>query len=362
MAESHLHIDLHRHLEGSHSAGALVRVAAEFQIKVEPFFDLSTGRFRSVEKLASALTMRAPTDDARVFYELIKVARAAYVSEAAIASLARQAFVEAAEETAAFEMRVSLFSMTRTLLENERADWRKVAPVDFASRAAAVLAAVLRARDEAQGACGKTMLVRLGFSRTFESEPHYRALADAVREQARALCGMDVLGIVTGADREPLPPALWSILEGLRGDLPDLTVHAGEFEGHASVERTLDLRPQAIGHGVHAVQSEETMARLAREGVTLELCPHSNRMLIPTAVAALERLRGVPPLVALQRASVHCVLGSDDPTPLGSTFASEWEGARAAQADMELLAADVARRWGQLTGGAVTAAATTGSR
>lgn len=346
-----MRLDLHRHLEGSHSAEALAAVAERFELRDPLFYDAEKRRPRSSAEMAPELTMKA-SDDASGFYACIEKARRAYVSVAAIAELSRLAFLEAAAETDGFEMRLSLFSMTRTLLSNEGAVWREVAPVRFAERAGEVLHAVLKARDEAQAEAGKTMLVRLGFSRTFESEPHYRAMADALREHKDALCGLDVLGIVMGEDKEPMPPALREILESLRPDLPDLTVHAGEFEDHRSVERTLGLAPQGIGHGVRSVTSPALLERLAAEGVTLEVCPTSNRMLIPSTLADLEHSCGAHPLVALQRAHVHAVLGSDDPTTLGTTFPEEWERAVGLGVDMERLAADSRRRWAQLTGDA----------
>ena len=345
-----MRFDLHRHLEGSHSPRALLSVAERFNVRDPVFFDAAEGRFRTERELAGALTLAAPSDDATLFYGCITQARAAYVSAAAVGELARLAFAEAGREVDALEMRVSLFSMTRTVLQNERADWRALAPARFAQRSDALLAAVLAARDSASAEVGVPMQVRLGFSRTFESEPHYRAMADVVVAHAASLSGLDVLGIVTGADREPMPEALRQILLDLRRHLPDLTVHAGEFEGHASVDRTLALEPQGIGHGVHAVESAATLARLRQAGVTLEVCPTSNRMLIPTALAALERGCGHHPLVALQAAQVHAVLGSDDPTPLGTDFAREAAAAAAVGADPARLEADATRRWAQLGG------------
>ncbi len=344
-------LDLHRHLEGSHSPRALLDVARTFDIKNPLFYDGASGAFRTPEALARALTMQAPSDDATVFYQCIVKARAAYVSVEAIGALALAAFREAADDTDGFEMRLSLFSMARTLLENRQQAWREVPPVEFAEQyARPVLLAALAARDQAQRETGKPMLVRLGLSRTFESEPHYRALAAMVVEHAKALVGLDVLGIVTGADTEPLPTALVEILEQLRVHLPDLTIHAGEFAGHASVDRTLALQPRGIGHGVHSLQSPATLERLAKEGVTLEVCPTSNHLLIPTALAKLEAAHdGATPLKALQRAHVHCVLGSDDPTPMGTSFRKEVEVAREKGVDLVRLEADMARRWAELT-------------
>jgi hypothetical protein len=343
-------LDLHRHLEGSHSPRALLDVAREFNLTHPLFFDAATRTWRTPEALAGQLTMAAPSDDATVFYQCIVKARAAYVSVEAIRALAVRAFEEAADDTDGFEMRLSLFSMARTLLENQQVAWREVPPVEFAERAARpILRAVISARDEVQAAKKKPMVLRLGLSRTFESEPHYRALGKMVVEHASALVGLDVLGIVTGADKEPLPAALLEILEEMRQHLPDLTIHAGEFEGHGAVDRTLALRPRGIGHGVHSLQSPHTLERLAKEGVTLEVCPTSNRLLIPTALGKLQAAHaGATPLKALQQAHVHCVLGSDDPTPMGTSFTKEVEVARSLGVDMARLEADTARRWKEI--------------
>lgn len=46
---------------------------------------------------------------------------------------------------------------------------------------------------------------------------------------------------------------------------------------------------------------------------------------------------------------MRCVLGSDDPTPLGTSFRSEVELARAKGVDLARLEADMLHRWRQLT-------------
>lgn len=343
-------LDLHRHLEGSHSPQALADVASAFDIRDPLFHDAAAGRFRTAAELTAAVVMAGP-DDPMVFYQCIVNARAAYVSVPAIGALARAAFREAAADCDGFEMRISLFSMARTLIERQGLAWRDLRPAVFADDyARPILAEVLAARDEVRAATGVPMVVRLGLSRTFESEPHYRALATVIREHARALVGLDVLGIVPGEDTEPLPPAMVAIIEDLRRDLPDLTIHAGELAGHASVDRTLGLAPQAIGHGVRSLENPETVERLAARGVTLEVCPTSNRLIIPAAIAAIERTYGVAPLRALQEAGVHCVLGSDDPTPMGTTFRGELGIAQGLGADLPRLEADGRRRWTEMTG------------
>jgi adenosine deaminase len=270
----------------------------------------------------------------------------------AVKALAKRAFLEAATECDGFELRVSLFSMTRTLLENEthaKVSWANVSTLEWAKRSEQLLDAVLAARDEAERETKRPMHVRLGYSRTFESEAHYRALSPLIRSRAKALSGLDVLGIVPGGDREPMPVALRAIIDEVRADVGDLTVHAGEFEGHGSVDQTLkQMKPQAIGHGVRSVESDTTLESLRQGGVTLEVCPHSNHLLIHDELAALVARRGTHPLVALQQARVHAVLGSDDPTPMGTDFRQEWQRARTLGADVAQLEADAVRRWAQL--------------
>lgn len=338
-------IDLHRHLEGSHTARALLAVARDLRIQ-DPLFQRANGEWRTEAQLAPALRMQGPAGDGGSFYAAIETARRAYVSVEAIGMLAYESFIDSLAEVDALEMRVSLFSMTRTLLGKE---WREVPPVTFAEQSRVVLLALIAAKQRAEHATQKKLLLRLGLSRTFESEPHYFAMADVVAEHRTDLCGLDVLGILTSGDKEPLQPGLVAVIDKLRPALPDLTIHAGEFEDHRSIERALSLAPAAIGHGVHAVGSAAVMNRLTHDGVTLEVCPGSNALLIPHALARLRAEHGHEPILkTLQRHHVHSVLGSDDPVPMGTSFESEWKQAAMDGVDMALLERDTLRRWAQI--------------
>jgi adenosine deaminase len=132
--------------------------------------------------------------------------------------------------------------------------------------------------------------------------------------------------------------------------LPDLTIHAGELEGADAVERALALAPQAIGHGVRSLEEPATVDRLAKSSVTLEVCPTSNRLLIAADIAALEQAYAMTPLRALQIRHVRCVLGSDDPTVMGTSFRRELEVARREGVDLDRIKADSERRWTEMTG------------
>ena len=58
-----VHLDLHRHLEGSHSAAALVDVARELGLRAPPFYDAAADRFVTAAELAAATTVTTPSDD-----------------------------------------------------------------------------------------------------------------------------------------------------------------------------------------------------------------------------------------------------------------------------------------------------------
>jgi adenosine deaminase len=173
-------------------------------------------------------------------------------------------------------------------------------------------------------------------------------MAAMVREYAPRLCGMDVQGSAGAGREEELPDALVQLVRGLRDVLPDLTLHAGELEGPASIERALALEPQGIGHGVRAVESPALLKRLARAGITLEVCPTSNALLITDSVARLTHAHGVHPLRVLLDAGVACALCTDDPANFGTDLQREHRVAAELGAPMEKLAAFAERRWAQV--------------
>lgn len=101
-----------------------------------------------------------------------------------------------------------------------------------------------------------------------------------------------------------------------------ITVHAGELAGWRSVKGALDhLRPTRIGHGVRAVENPDLVARLAEEGVVLEVCPGSN-----VALGVFEGFDSHP-LLRLAAAGCRITLGSDDPPYFATSLKREYETA-----------------------------------
>lgn len=99
--------------------------------------------------------------------------------------------------------------------------------------------------------------------------------------------------------------------------------HAGELVGPDSVRAVLDvLGARRIAHGIRAVEDPDLVARLAAEGVVLDVCPTSN-----VALGVVESL-SVHPLPLLLQAGVRCTLNADDPLLFGPGLLDEYETAR----------------------------------
>ncbi len=95
--------------------------------------------------------------------------------------------------------------------------------------------------------------------------------------------------------------------------------HAGEHAGPASVWAALDvLGAERIGHGVRSIEDPALVARLAAEGVPVEVCPSSNVCLgvFPDLAAH--------PFDALRRSGVAVSVHSDDPPLFSTTLVDEY--------------------------------------
>ena len=100
------------------------------------------------------------------------------------------------------------------------------------------------------------------------------------------------------------------------------------------MNEALDTLPvERIGHGVRAIEDKRVLARLAREGVHLEVCPTSNVMtkIYPSYDAH--------PFNALRDAGISVSLNSDDPPYFATTIGQEYEiaGSRLGLDDLDLV-------------------------
>jgi adenosine deaminase len=117
-----------------------------------------------------------------------------------------------------------------------------------------------------------------------------------------------------------------------------LSPHGGELVGPPSVTACLDrLHANRLGHGVRSVEDPAVVERLAKDGVTLEVCPVSNVALgVAPAPAAV-------PVRPLFDAGVRIALGADDPLLFGPRLVSQYEIARDAHGFSATELAELAR-------------------
>ena len=152
-----------------------------------------------------------------------------------------------------------------------------------------------------------------------------RTLGPEVADQLFRLAAADPTGLCVGvgiggdeaiAAGDPFEPAFHRAREmGLR-----LTAHAGEHAGAAAVAHAVDrFGVERIGHGLGAAADADLLSRLRALGVTIDVCPTSNRL---TGAWAPER--GTHPLRTFIASGVRIDVGSDDPACFGITLTDEW--------------------------------------
>jgi adenosine deaminase len=102
--------------------------------------------------------------------------------------------------------------------------------------------------------------------------------------------------------------------------------HAGEEGPPAYVREALDLlRIDRLDHGNRALEDPELVARLAREAMTLTVCPLSNLKLCVVPDMAAH------PIDAMLRAGLRATINSDDPAYFGGYVNDNYRAAAAAR-------------------------------
>jgi adenosine deaminase len=196
----------------------------------------------------------------------------------------------------------------------------RVTPTSHLSRGAneqAMFAGLLAARRAAFRVHGIESRLVVDFPRSLGLATAERALGVALAHRAEGVTGLDIAGDEGAVAADPVFVPLFrrARQQGLH-----LAAHAGEARGPESVRGALDLYGvRRIGHGTRSAEDPALLARLAREGVVLEICPSSN--LATGAVGSLEELGGI-----LQRFWSHGVrftINTDGPYLLDTSMRRE---------------------------------------
>jgi adenosine deaminase len=169
------------------------------------------------------------------------------------------------------------------------------------------------ARAAAEGGADCWLLVSLLRSQT--AEEALAVVAELERRPPARLVGLSIDGNEaetgpTGARFAPAFAAAGALGLGL-------TAHAGESSGAEGVTSALDdLGVSRIDHGIRIVEDPAVLARVADEGVTLDVCLTSNVNLLYGHLEA-------HPLRRLVAAGVAVTINTDDPATLGVTLTGE---------------------------------------
>jgi adenosine deaminase len=177
---------------------------------------------------------------------------------------------------------------------------------------------VLAAGHEAAQASGFGLIVAA--NRNAGPDAAVKTARLAVSRMAEGVVGFGLDG-----DEATAPGAEFTAAFDLAHDAGLACVpHAGELAGADSVRDAMTLlHADRIMHGVRAIESPETLAKLADSAVPLDICPTSNVLLsvVPTLAEH--------PLPALLSAGVRCSVHTDDPLLFDTDLLTEYEQCRA---------------------------------
>lgn len=185
----------------------------------------------------------------------------------------------------------------------------------FGSTELALDAMIEKARES-----GERWGVEIGYMVTVDRTESVET-ATAYARIAAAYAGRGVVSLGLANDERGHPAEQFEEAFRIAKDAGLLsTPHAGELAGPEQIEKALDvLQADRVLHGVTAIQSPDLVARLAADGICLDVCPTSNLLLdvIPEIDAH--------PLKPLLEAGVRCSINADDPVLFGPGILSEYE-------------------------------------
>jgi adenosine deaminase len=219
--------------------------------------------------------------------------------------------------------------LLRETAEDEAADgsgWLEIQvdPSGYAARFGGLTPTVELVLDAAAQACAATG-VGVGVIIAANRTKHPLEARTLARLAAR-YAGRGVIGFGLSNDERRGAPAEFEPAFRIATRAGLLSVpHGGELCGPASVRACLDdLRADRIGHGIAAARDPGLARRLAKDLVTLEVCPSSN-----VSLGIFAKPADVP-LTELLDAGVPVALGADDPLLFGSRLTAQYDLARSA--------------------------------
>ena len=172
---------------------------------------------------------------------------------------------------------------------------------------ATVIGGLSRACTRAERELGITSALILCFLRHLSEDEAFATLETALPYRER------FIGVGLDSSERGHPPEKFARVFARAGELGlHRVAHAGEEGPAAYIESALDvLHVERVDHGVRCVESDALVARLARDGVALTVCPLSNLKLRVFDSMAEHNLAD------LLRRGVKATVNSDDPAYFG---------------------------------------------
>lgn len=170
-----------------------------------------------------------------------------------------------------------------------------------------VLDGLERACRTAQVELGVSSRLILCFLRHLSEEDAFATLAEAEPYLSR------IHGVGLDSSEQGHPPSKFARVFARCRELGlHVVAHAGEEGPPAYIWEALDLlKVERIDHGVRAAEDADLMARLAKEGTPLTVCPLSN-----VKLCVFKQLKDHN-LAQLLRAGIKVTINSDDPAYFG---------------------------------------------
>ena len=279
-------IDLHLHLDGSLSLSSVRELAAMQNIPIEE------NDAQLLQKLQVSPTCR----DLNEYLEKFDFPCSLLQTEAAITRSVQNLCAELADQGLLYaEIRYApQFHLLKGLNQTQVVE-AAIAGLDQEKFRANLILCCMRGSDN--------------------HEANLETVRVASRYVGKGVCAVDLAGAEALFPTEDFED-LFALAKEL--GVP-YTIHAGEACGPESVYTALRFETKRLGHGVRSVEDAALVARLAAEGVALELCPTSN---LNTSI--FERIEDYP-IRRLMAAGVKVTVNTDNMMVSGVTLASEME-------------------------------------
>jgi len=277
--------ELHLHIEGSLEPEQMFAFAGRNGIALP---------FASVEALRAAYAFAKLQDFLDIYYQGADVLR----TEADFRDLALAYFRRVAADGA---RHVELFFDPQTHTSRG---------IPFAVAAEGLLAGMAQAERE----LGVSSKLILCFLRHLDEDAAFATLREAEPWLDR------IVGVGLDSSEVGHPPSKFAgVFRAARERGLKLVAHAGEEGPPAYVREALDLlHVDRIDHGNRALEDAELVRRLAREAMTLTVCPLSNLKLCVVGDLADH------PLKRMLQLGLKATVNADDPAYFGGYLAENW--------------------------------------